>query len=273
MVGFIDVRGDISAITEHLSATSERHIPYAAKLALNKTIQFAQQKLKEEMPRLFDRPTPYSINSTTVKFATMQDLTAYVKIKDYAEKSVPPLNWLGPEIHGGTRHHKGSELLLIRANVMPSGKYLVPTKYMPLDAYGNVSRGTMQIILADCQASRDPHVRTTAASRERRRNKGSKALAVAGLGKFGLTRARNAAEFYFSTYPVTPRTAHLSPGIYRRRGSKHAHGSEVLPMFVFTDAPSYKARFDYTGIADGIARMRFPREFAVAMRYALATAK
>ena len=77
-----DVRGDTSQITRHLSSLAQRQVPFATALALTKTAKFVQQKIREEMPRVFDRPTRYTLNSTWVRAATKARLWAEVKIKD-----------------------------------------------------------------------------------------------------------------------------------------------------------------------------------------------
>jgi len=54
------VTGDVSKITRHLSDLSRRQVPFATASALTKTAKFVQQKIREEMPQAFDRPTPVS---------------------------------------------------------------------------------------------------------------------------------------------------------------------------------------------------------------------
>ena len=246
-----DVRGDVSQIVEHLTWTSKRHVPYATARALTKSAQFAGQKLGEEIGRVFDRPTSYTLRATYVRPATKSNLTAEVKIKDEAVKSLPPIAWLGAEIYGGSRALKASEKLLQRAGKMPTGMVMVPTRSAPLDAYGNVSRGQMQRILSDVRAQRDPVT-------NRQKGKG---------------RRKGAAlpQAYFSSWPGTERTKHLQPGIWLRTSA--FGGSAVRPVFLFVSRARYRVRLQFERVVDGAARMRFPIEFAIAMREALATAR
>jgi len=248
------VTGDVSKITAHLSNLAQRQVPFATALALTRTAKFVESKIKEEMPRVFDRPTRYTLNSLYVRTATKNRLWAEVKIKDYAAKSIAPIKWLAPQIYGGTRSRKGFEGLLVRAGRMPAGYYAVPASSMPRDAYGNVSRGQIVKILADLQATRDPLDRATDRSRLRRRRSRTKR-----------------AQFYFSTYPVNWRTAHLKPGIYVR--TEFGFGSSIRPVMLFVPAVRYRKRLRFYEIADQSARMRFPIEFALAMRHAIATAR
>lgn len=250
-----DVRGDVSQIIEHLSEISRRHVPYATTLAINRSLEFGQKKLQEEIPRAFSAPTKWTLNASRIKKATKYDRTGEIKIKDEAFKGRPAIEWLEAEIYGGARSKKRSEQLLDRAGRMPPGHYLVPTRFAPLDANGNVSRGLMQKVLADCQAHWDVAQRTTAASRDKRMRK----------------RKAQSVDFYFSTYPVNSRTRHLKPGIYKRMHM--GHGVAIRPIFLFASKVRYRKRLDFFKVVDDAARARFPMEFALAMRHALATAK
>lgn len=245
-----DVRGDVSGIVEHLTSTAKRQVPYATARALTRAAQFAGKKLGEEIGRSFDRPTPYTLKATFVRPATKSNLTAEVKIKDEAIKSLPPIAWLGAEIYGGKRALKASERLLQRAGKMPPGQYLVPTRNAPLDQYGNVSRGQMQRILSDVRAQRDP---------------------TANRGKTKRRKGQALPQRYFSTWPVSKRTAHLKPGIWL--STTAFGGSAARPVFLFASSPRYRVRLQFEKVVDGAARSRFPLEFALAMREALATAR
>ena len=247
------VTGDVSKITRHLSDLSRRQVPFATASALTKTAKFVQQKIKEEIPRVFDRPTRFTLNSTWVRPATKARLWAEVKIKDEVARAVPPIRWLAPQIYGGSRGPKGFEKALLRMGKMPPG-YAVPASSMPRDAYGNVSKGQIVKILADLQALRDPLDRATPKSRLKRRRSRTKR-----------------AQFYFSTYPVNWRTAHLKPGIYVR--TEFGFGSSIRPVMLFVPAVRYRKRLRFYEIADQSARMRFPIEFALAMRHAIRTAR
>lgn len=248
----LDIRGDVKEITRHLSGMSQRHVPYAMARSLTKTAQFSALKLKEEMGRVFDRPTPFTLNSLYVSPATKQSLTASVKIKDEALKGNAAIKFLGPEIYGGSRGLKASEHLLQRAGVLPAGWAMVPASAAPLDGYGNLKRGVIQRILSQLHASRDVLANETKASRKR--------------------KSRKVGGRYFAAIPGRARTQHLKPGIYERFG--FAMGSAIRPVLLFVPRmPSYSRRYRFFEIADQVSRMRWPIEFGLAMRQALATAK
>lgn len=257
------VQGSIRDIELHLTGLGRDQVPFATALALTNTALFVEQKIKAEIPRVFNRPTKFTLNSTFVRPATKQRLWAEVKIKDEAFKAVAPIRWLAPQIYGGSRTLKRFEQRLVNAGAMPPGYFAVPASGADLDGFGNMSKGEIVRMLSDLQAHWDTRQNTTAASRGRRRR----------------SRTRR-PTFYFSTWPVTPRTAHLRPGIYKRVGAVAGLASGITagfrtpirPVLIFVKRVRYSRRLRFFEIADQTARMRFPIEFALAMRQALSTA-
>lgn len=250
-----DVRGTIEPLIRDLNKFSREQVPFATALALTKTAQFVQQKMGEEIDRVFDRPKAYTRNATFVRPATKQNLSAEVLIKDRAFKSVAPIKWLEPEIYGGTRKAKAFENLLVKAGAMPPGMFVVPTSAAPLDGYGNLQASEINRLLSDLRARRDPYQNATAVSKRRR-----------------VKARKKAAYFYFSTYPANARTRHLAPGIYRRTQATNMVGPVrvgIRPILIFTKSQRYRVRLRFHDVAHQTAQMRFPIEFALAMRQAI----
>jgi len=248
------VQGDISEIEKHLSRMGRDQVPFATALALTRTVKFAQKKVVEEIPRVFDRPTRYTQNSTFIEPARKNKLWALLKIKDDPTGGgIVPIKFLKAEIFGGQRARKGFERRLIAAGKMPPNAFAVPTSFVALDAYGNVPRSQLTKIVSDLQAQFDATANSTARSRLRRRRSRTKR-----------------PTFYFSTWPPSPRTQKLKPGIYIR--SEFGFGSSIKPVFLFVSRATYRRRLRFYEIADQAARSRFKIEFALAMRQALATA-
>jgi len=244
------VEGDISQITQHLSGLAQEQVPFATILALTRTAKFVQAKIKEEIPRAFDRPTPFTINSTYVQPATKQRRYAMVYIKEAEKGRVAPIRFLQPEIYGGPRGRKSFEKRLIDAGRMPPGTYVVPARGAKLDQYGNFPGSELVRVLSDLRAHFD-----TTQNRGRKRRRGKP------------------PQSYFSTWPPSPKTQHLKPGIYLRTTFRGLGGTAIKPVLMFVRSVSYRKRLRYFEIADQTARMRFPYEFAIAMRHALATAR
>lgn len=248
-----DVRGSIAEIESHLTSLGREQVPYATVVALTRSAKFAQAELTRELGRVFDRPTRYTQSAVFVRPATKARMWAEVKIKDETVKGNPAVRYLIAQIQGGSRGVKGFEKLLQRNGVMPVGWYAVPTKYIGLDAYGNVPGGVIVKILSQLQASRDSLTNENLKAKRKR-------------------NAKARAGRYFVALPGRQRTKHLKPGIYERLGT--AFGSGLRPVMLFVPrAPRYAKRFRFFEIADQTARMRFPIEFAIAMREALRTAR
>lgn len=242
----LDVRGTMQPIIDALSQQSREQVPFATALALTRTAQFVQRKESEEIGRVFDRPTPFTRNSIFIRPATKSNLSAEVLIKDESFKAVAPIKWLAPQVYGGFRQAKRFEDLLRARGILPSGQFLIPAVGAKLDSYGNVSRGQIQQILSQLGASRDPLQNRTTKSKKRTRR---------GRQFFALIKPRGK----------------LKPGIYERFG--FAFGSAVRPVFIFTGAQHYRQRFKFFQLAEQTAEMRFPIEFALAMRRAIETAR
>lgn len=243
-----DVRGDVSQITQHLTWLETRHVPFATSRAINRTLVFAQKKVVESARHDFDRPTPWTLRATRIKFSTKHELIGKLFLREGMTGRDDAIRTLGHEIYGGSRPHKRQELLLQRAGKMPTNWYMVPTSRAPLDRYGNISRGIMQRIMSDVRAQFDVLRNRTARSGRRR--------------KGGLD--------YFSSWPPNSKTSHLKPGIYARQKGM---GQGIYPVLLFVPRVSYRKRYRYFETIDGAARFRFPIEFALAMRQALATAR
>jgi hypothetical protein len=250
------VRSDFSQVYSMLDDIERKQLPYATARGLTMTIKDANEELVKQMSSRFDRPTPWTLKGTYIKPATKTNLTASVEIKsDKLNAGAAAIDWLAHEIYGGQRILKRFEQLLIRANRMPSGTYLVPAKSMPLDQYGNVSRGEIQRVIADLSAQPfDASANSTKGSRQRRARSRTKR-----------------AVFYFSTYPSNQKTSHLKPGIYQR--TLLGFGSSVRPAFLFVSKAQYRVRLPFDEIVANKAKERWPIRFEEALAIALATAR
>lgn len=67
-------------------------------------------RLRDEMRVVFDRPTPYTLNSLRMVPARKDRLEARVWFKDEADGAQPASVWIAPEVYGGPRRNKPAEL-------------------------------------------------------------------------------------------------------------------------------------------------------------------
>ncbi|MBK8706683.1 MAG: hypothetical protein IPN33_25955 [Saprospiraceae bacterium] len=87
--------------------------------------------MQKDMKRVFDRPTPFTINNSLyIKPSTRDDLQAEVWLKGdgmyESSKATPAVKYLSPEIFGGPRQARSSELDLRRAGYLESDMFTVP---------------------------------------------------------------------------------------------------------------------------------------------------
>lgn len=253
----LDVRADLRDAERYLNGLRKDQIPFATAYALTQTAKQGQENIRLEMRRVFDRPKPYTLNGTFVIPARKDKLFAVVKLKDgYTEptnvdgKRGTPDQYLRAQTKGVPRKHKAFEKLLINRGLMPPNSYAIPTSAAPLDAFGNVSAGYFNRIMAQLRIATDPLSNATARSGKRRRTR------TAG---------------YFVAYPGRTATRHLAPGVYERIGT--AFGSGVRPIFIYTDSPPrYRLRLNFDGIikrtVDTHLAFFFEQGFRLAMRTA-----
>ena len=252
MLEAFDVRTNFPDLLRAIDKTRIDQLPQAMSWALNATADKVKVALVEEMGRVFDRPTPYTLNAMYVRWSTKRRLVASVSLKDNGagdtaapgtvNKGTAAAAYLKPEIEGGARNLKRMERALQAAGLLPVGMFAVPAKEAPLDAYGNVPSQFIIRMLSDLRAF------TTAGYRANR--------------KAGRRKGNRATNAFF----VPPAGSHLKPGIYWRMP-----GRMLVPVFIFTRAPTYRARFDFKGISEKVAREEYPRQFPDAWRRALAT--
>ena len=211
------------------------NVPLATAKALTFTGQAVQAAEKQEMPRVFDRPTPFTLNSLYLKPATWADLSVRVFFKDLRSRD----HYLLPQIEGGKRDRKLFERYLHNRGLMGQYWYAVPGERADLDAYGNMSRGQLVRIMSALQAIPDGGGRqgylmnrSAASAARRARSKKPKALVNYFVGR---------------PSPKDPM------GVWERVGK-----TGLRPILIFVKAPRYKKRFDFYGIANNVATREFP---------------
>lgn len=249
----INVQSDIKDLVRKVDAFQWRHVPFATAMALTRTAYDVKEDLVNEMKRVFDRPTPYTLNSLRVIPAKKDKLEAYVWLKDEfgTAKGTPATKYLMPHIQGGGRNVKRFERWLIARGIMPAGMYVVPASGAELDQYGNISRGTFTKVLSQLQANPEALSNETAASRKR-----------AASRKTG----KNARYFV-----GRPGNGKLPLGVYARYG--FGHGSAVKPIMFFVGQPKYKKDYHFMEVSEKAINRNFPGRFKEAMEYALKTAR
>lgn len=237
---------------------SARQATYATMLALNKTAEQIRSELQTEMQRVFDRPTPWVINSLRIKYATKARLVAELAYKD--KNSVESArSMLEPHVFGGPRHYKAMEARLFNAGLLPAGWNAVPGAAANIDAFGNMSQGQITQLLNVLQTYTESGYNKANSNTIKRLAKGNKKKGIYGF-----------------TYWVNPPGnntpgKHLPPGVYQRVAT--GFGSSLKPVLVFVKRAQYKQRLDFFGIADRVIARDLIGNFREAFEQAMATAE
>lgn len=243
----IDIRSDVKQLTKSLNRIQRKQIPFATVVAINQTARDIRRAEYTSMRNVFNKPTTYTVPSNIdkpgkkgsifVKNADKKNLIAEVFIKNLsAGKGTPAINYLGPQIFGGTRKAKASEKSLRRKGLIASNKFITPAN-VNLNASGNVTKGTMTKILSGLNAL--PGAAKGSKSRQK------KSYFVMRLGGQG-----------------------SETGIWERTSRKN-----IKKLFNITRAPTYRPRLKWFDIANRTIRHKFERNFKTSLRKALKTAR
>jgi hypothetical protein len=230
----IGIRLDgIDAVRATLDGFSERRMRAVQATALTRTAREIEGEWSGEIFAEIDRPTYATSRAVVVTQATAATPVAEVFIRDQAATpgAPAPVDWLAVQEQGGQRYMKKFELALQLQGSMLAGQKAVPGRYAELDAHGNVSR--RQIIQVIAQLGRDyspGYARVISPRLDKR-----------------LASARRTGR----DYVAMPRPkGKLRPGIYQRSGR------DLLPVFLFVGAVTYRKRTDLTGIAANVGPVR-----------------
>jgi hypothetical protein len=123
----ITVKHNLDAVIRQLDA-QQKQVAYATARALTMTAKDVQKDVTAAIGEVFDRPTAFSRSAIGVTYATKQTLRARIYVKNIQAK------YLGIQIAGGTR--------------LPKKRAIVVPFNVPLNQYGNMTRGKLKTLLA-----------------------------------------------------------------------------------------------------------------------------
>lgn len=126
---------------------------FAGVVGLNRTAKIAANDVKEQMKKVFNRPTPFALNSIRIKFADKKDKNPYAEL-NFKDKSNTQPPFILPEVEGGARPQKPFEKAFARggegaALLKAPYEYMIPTRAAPLDQYGNVKGSVISNMISD----------------------------------------------------------------------------------------------------------------------------
>jgi len=227
------MRGSINAndLNDALAALQQLEPALANRAladALNHTANQARQIVRAEMSDVFDRPTPFTLNSIRVLNAKPNQLEAALWIKDGKDgaatgKQFSPEDWVAPQVFGGSRQRRASEAWLRQSGILPAGLFAVPGAGARLDQYGNMQRGHIMQILS-----------------------GLKALNRSGSDHSATASRRSLRKGHATAFFVLKR-GRTPIGIAERRGKA------VAVVIAFVRQPQYSERLDFHGVVRRVA--------------------
>lgn len=246
----LGINVDIDEAIKKLDLFRKEQLPYALSVAINDTAVEAKEAIKDEMSRVFDNPTDWTLNSLYVRKGSKSNPAARVWIKNFAAKGPSPEDWLKPEILGGQRNLKRMEKALQHKGLLPPGMVIYPTKYADLDAKGNIKQGQVVQIMSYLNIFGEQGYK-------------------ANMDKAGRKRfTSRTGHAYFVGKPKGK-----IAGIWKRVNFAVTSQTAVVPIFYFIPSPTYKPRLDFYGVANKTFSSRFQENFNKAMKHAIETAR
>lgn len=235
----------LTEVSQALAMLRASEIPTAQRNAVNDTARAVIKRLELETKRVFDRPTPKTQRAFFLKTkATKERPEALIAIKDvFGKDGQAIINTLTPHIPGfdSTRRAKGMERQLRRKGLLGPNQYLVPSRSLKLDRYGNVSGSAASKMLSDINAY-------TAA---------------------GGSRATGAAKVRYIWGTVRPRGGRPITGIWLQ-SRWQARKPNALVMLAVDAKPRYAKRFKFNEVADRYGRRVFLKHMTAAVEHAIA---
>ena len=248
----ITLSSNIAEVRAQLAQFSDRRFNAAMATALTRTAVQVRDAVQAEMPRVLDRPTPYTTRQLRYVPAKADRLAAAVgfnvvnvtdergatiAFRDLGPGETPAGKYLQPNIEGGGRRLKRLEVALRALGALPNGWLAVPGQGATLDAYGNVSRGQVLQVLSQLRVQLLSGSDRNASFNARKQ----------------ITAQRRAGGRY---YVVPPGKGKVQPGIYQREFV----GRNITPVFIFVRGANYKRRFDFDGVSQRLAAQALPLE-------------
>lgn len=223
--------------------------------ALNKTALDVRDELVDEMRKVFDRPTPYTLNSLRIERATIANLRSTIWFRGTDSMK----HYIMPQVYGGNRFQKRSESLLRRRGILGAGEVMVPASNAAVrrDAYGNVSRGQIQQILSQLGAFYLAGSNKNETSDKKAKREGKLLSQRYFVARKGESRTG------FGSWKNGQKIQHLKSGIWMR--VRTISGNEIYPIFFFVSKATYRIRFKFHEVAQKTAKANFERQYNKAL--------
>lgn len=226
-------------LKRRLSNLQKLEVPFAAARAATDVAFMARDAVKQEMKKVFEAPTRWTLGGMVVDKANHKTgKPAVVRFEEFSKGGTPAGYYLQPQMKGGPRPPTPFEQRLILSGVLRPGEFLVPGRFAERDASGNLNLGQIQKIMSDLGANeyarKGPNWRNRGVRRDEH---------------YELIRG-GAGGFYGRSVASVP------PGIYLRAGRT------LLLIFRIVRQPTYRQILFF----EMTVKRTVEREFAAAFR-------
>lgn len=132
----ISVEADLKQLKSRLTRLQKEQLPFAASMAINQVAADVATEITRQMPRILDRPTPFTLKAYQMRPGTFRGYRANKRnLSALINPAEIQKQYLRFQIEGGTRTPNQS-------------KIFVPSNKAPKNQYGNVPRGRRSQIIA-----------------------------------------------------------------------------------------------------------------------------
>jgi len=149
-VAIVEVAELVKIVSRELDDVARKQMPFATVLGLTLTAKAVQADIKAQLPKIFDRPTPWTINSIGMAPAKF-GVASSVFIRSQSPTGTPASKYLGPEIEGGHRRVARFERR-INAQARIPEQMMIAAKGATLDGFGNMQRAQINRIIRNMNA-------------------------------------------------------------------------------------------------------------------------
>lgn len=212
-------------------------INYAVSTAMNDAAFEARKALGQHARRVFKNPVKLTLNPAEVILkANPKELKVRLGLRDQVAKGTAPEKYLYAQTYGGPRGYKRVENVLIRANLMNRGDYMIPiTENLRElnDGHGQMKGSRVAQMLSHLQAFGEQGYKANIKQPRR-----SMYFSIKDKGQLGV----------------------LSPGIYRWL-DKQNDLFEIVAVFV-SKRPMYSRRFYYFQVVEKTIKKGFGPTFS-----------
>jgi hypothetical protein len=238
---------DIPAKAGKLALLTDLQFRFAVAQAMTDAAKAGDRKIRSDMSRYIDRPTPFTVNSTYISFANPNRMRAEVGFKQFAAKGTPAGKYLSAMARGGDRSHKRSETILRLAGAIGPDQYITPSKENGWagDPYGNLPRGTYTMMISQLKAFGGSLSYLNASNSKRSQRKRARA------GQFFMSRSGRAI-------------------LYRSPGG--GRDNTETAFMVLDQAPNHERRFPIVALLNAEVAREYPRLIKSSLEKELARA-